>query len=217
MLVLSLLLGCGSPSIEGPAVLDVSEHLEPAWVEIIDDGDVLTIKRRPRPILDPFILCCHVLVPLMLIVCGFGFKETTHAIRAGFIVMGLVVGVVAGVTSRQIEVLTLDQTAKVISVHYHLTIGPALAAIHLDFSEVERIGVVFLPNDGPSVIALYLMTIDGVHHVMNLSNEQEVGGMAFAEALRDRMASAARITQVDETRVWWWWESLGTSETSGLE
>ncbi len=87
----------------------------------------------------------------------------------------------------------------------------------LPFSEIEQIGVVLLPVDGPSQIALDLTTTEGNLYSMNLGTDKEPDGVTFAEALRDHMASAAHIEHVTETRKRWWWEPLGVSTPEWLK
>lgn len=215
MLMLLLALGC-RPELETEAFV-LPGRMDRPWVEVTDDGHLLTISRRPIPILDPILPALHVLAPLMFVGMGIVLKRTRRVAGISTIAVSVVVGVATAATSKQIGIVTLDRTARVVSIQDHMTIGLRPAPLLLPFSEIEQIGVVLLPVDGPSRIALDLTTTDGTLYSMNLGTDKEPDGVIFAEALRDHMASAARIEQVAETRQRWWWEALGVSTPESLK
>lgn len=147
----------------------------------------------------------------MLVVMGL-LLLCTHRITGISIIVGsVVIGVAAGMSLRDVGVVTLDRAAGVIGIHIEPMIGLKPDPILLPFSEVDRIGLVLFHIDGPAWITLELTTQDGTRYTVDVSSEAQPGGMVFSEALRDHMAHAAHIEHIEPIHQRWRVETPGNS------
>ncbi|MDG1484037.1 MAG: hypothetical protein P8R54_30880 [Myxococcota bacterium] len=210
MLVLAL-IGCTFTSLymTQPDEFVLPGVIEGAVVEVIDDGDLLTIRRRALPISNP-VRPLIVLLPLLTVTMGVLLLRTRHRIAgASIIVVSVGSAVWAGMSSREVSLVTLDRAAGLISIHIHPMIGRNPAPVLLPFSEVDRVGLALIPTDGPSWVALDLTTQDSVRYSVDVSTAIQPGGMAFSEALRDHVAHAAHIDNIEETHQRWRYGEVG--------
>ncbi len=188
-----------------------------ALVEVTDDGNLLTISRRALP-LSNSVRPLIVLLPLLTVTMGALLLRDRHRIAGASIIAASVGGAVwAGMSSREVSLVTLDRAAGLIGVHIHPMIGRNPAPVLLPFSEVDRIGLALLPDDGMTWIALDLTTRDRVRYSLDLSATVQEGGMAFSEALRDHVAGAAHIDNIEETHLRWRYGEVGERIMEVLE
>lgn len=214
MLLLSL-LGCLYTTQPDEFVLP--GRIGGAMVEVADDGNLLTIRRRALPISSP-VRPLIVLLPLLTVIMGALLLRTRHRIAgASIIVVSVGIAVWAGRSSREVSLVTLDRTAGLIGIHIHQMLGRNPAPILLPFSEVDRIGLALLPSDGMTWIALELMTRDRARYSLDVSATVQEGGMAFSEALRDHVAGAAHIDAIEETHQRWRYGEVGERIMEVLE
>lgn len=213
MLVLTL-LGCLHTTQPDEFVLP--GRIGGAMVEVVDDGNHLTIQRRTFPLSNP-VRPLIVLIPLLLVGLGVGVMGTRRVAGASIIVASVGGAVWAGMSLEEVSIVTLDRAAGLIGVHILPMIGPGPEPVLLPFSEVERIGLALIATDGPSWIALDLTTRDSVRYSLDVSSVSQPGGMAFSEALRDHVAHAASIDNIEETHSRWRYGEVGERIMGALE
>lgn len=205
VLLLTTLLACDLPP-EQAIALDLPGQVVREDVSITDDGNVLTIQRHPTPITDGIMFGLVVLLfPGLGLTAGFSLASENRLLAL------IIVGFIAATdvwmvwSTRHGEVMTIDRREQVVSIRYRLYIGVELPEVRRTFAEVPRIGVGILPGEGKTWIVLELLEADDTRYWMALGDQREDDAMNVAAGLRDHVADAMGIAQVEPTRRRWWW------------
>ncbi|MFT4976359.1 MAG: hypothetical protein ACI8S6_002256 [Myxococcota bacterium] len=205
MLMLRWLLGCRSPELpQEPIELDLPGRVVREQIEIRHDGDLLSISRVPRPIVDAIASgLMALLFPLLGIYGGWAWRSDGRAMTIFAVASVVGTDVFLIISTRHVQLLTIDRSDQSITYHYRLYIGLELSEVRRPLSEVSRIGVVTIPSEGYVPVELELTEDSGKRRRVRLGDDVEAQAVPYAEAICRYVADFADIEHIDETG-WRW-------------